>query len=318
MRFGQGDFVYELVEGWGKLPEGWAPFSDVVCVRVDADDRVIVFNRSDHPVIIFDRDGNVVGSWGEGVFDRPHGLALDPEGNVWTTDDLGHAVRKFSPDGTPLMVLGTPGHESDTGWTGDYDALRGGAPFNRPTNIAVSASGDIYVSDGYGNCKVHRFAADGTLIQSWGSAGNGQGQFRLPHGAWVEPENTVLIGDRMNDRIQRFSADGQFISEWSDVLQPNDFYRDANGIYYVAELGKQDGTVGDLGARVTVRNRDGAILSAWGDEGDPEIPGNMAAPHGICVDSRGDLYLGEVTYTGRISKGQVAPGTHVFQKFRRV
>ncbi len=82
MRFGQGDFVYELVEGWGTLPDGWTSFSDVVGVQVDSEDRVIVFNRGDHPVIVFDREGNFVSSWGEGAFNRPHGLAIDPDGNV--------------------------------------------------------------------------------------------------------------------------------------------------------------------------------------------------------------------------------------------
>jgi hypothetical protein len=317
MPFGQGTFRYELDPEFGKPPEGWE-YVDVVGVRVDSRDRVYVFNRGPHPVVVFERTGKLLGSWGEGVFARAHGLEIGPDDSVYCVGDLDHAVRKFTLDGKLLMTLGTPGQPSDTGWTGSYDDLRGGPPFNRPTNLAVGADGDLYVADGYGNCKTHRFSPDGELIRSWGEAGVGPGHFRLPHGACAEPDGSVLIGDRMNDRVQRFSPSGEYLGEWTDVRQPDDIYRDRDGVYYVAELGHQRPEGTRLGARVSMRDRDGKILSAWGDEGDPTAPGNMASPHGVCVDSRGDLYVGEVTYTSRISRGVLPPGTHVFQKFVRV
>jgi DNA-binding beta-propeller fold protein YncE len=317
VRVGQGDFVYELDQGWGKLPDGWE-YVDVVGVRVDRQDNVYVFNRGAHPVVVFDRDGKLLGSWGEGVFGRPHGLQIDGD-DVYCVDDLDHTVRKFTLDGKLGLTIGTPGQASRTGWTGSYDTLAGGPPFNRPTNLAVGANGDLYVSDGYGNCKTHRFSATGELIQSWGEAGTGPGQFRLPHGACAEPEGTILIGDRMNGRVQRFGPTGEYLGEWSDVRQPDDVYLDAQGNYYVAELGYLDGaTPTTLGARVTVRDRDGRIKSEFGDGGDATEPGNMASPHGICVDSAGNLFVGEVTYTSRISRGVLPAGTHVFQRFARV
>ncbi len=316
-RVGGGTHAYELDPTWGRLPDGWE-YRDVVGVRVGRDGRVYAFNRGTHPMIVFDRSGAIVATWGDGIFGNPHGLAMGPDGTLYCVDNGDHTVRAFTPEGALKWTIGTPGIASDTGWTGSYDTLRGGPPFNRPTNLAVGAQGDLYVSDGYGNCRVHRFSADGALKQSWGSAGRGAGQFRLPHGACGEPDGSVLIGDRANFRVQRFTADGQYRDEWADVQMPDDIYRDADGIYYVAELGKDGARAGDLGSRVTVRDRSGRILASWGDTGDPTEPGNICAAHGICTDADGNVYVGEVTQTARIGAGLVPAGTHVFQRFVRV
>jgi DNA-binding beta-propeller fold protein YncE len=315
-RVGSGDFVYEVDERWGQLPASWS-FVDVVGVVVDADDRVFVFNRGAHPMVIFERDGRLAGAWGEGVFTNPHGLQIGPDGSIYTVDNGDHTVRKFTPDGELLMTLGTPGQPSDTGYSGNLDAIRGGGPFNAPTNVAVAPDGSLYVTDGYGNCKVHHFAADGQLIRSWGEAGRGPGQFRLVHGVCVAPDGAVYVGDRANDRVQVFSPTGAFLREWSDVRMPDEVHLGPDGVFYVAELGHQS-TANGLGARVTIRDADGAILAGWGDEGDPAAAGACAAPHGIRVDSHGDLYLGEVTFTSRISAKLVKPSCHCFQKFVRV
>src|SRR5213076_324168 len=98
---------YRAVEGWGKLPEGWS-FVEATSVGVDAKDNVYVFNRGEHPVIVFDRDGNFLRSWGEGVFRRAHGITIGPDGTMWLTDDLHHTVRQFTPEGKLLLTLGDP------------------------------------------------------------------------------------------------------------------------------------------------------------------------------------------------------------------
>ncbi len=332
-RFGYGDYIYELDPEWGRLPDGWS-YVDASGVAVDDEDRVYVFNRGTHPVVVFDRSGRLLSAWGDGVFKNPHGIHFarsgDSGGVLYCVDNGDHTVRKCSLDGRVLFTLGTPGVPSETGkGEGGWDAIRGGPPFNGPTNAALSShpsdlgspdpSGDLYVTDGYGNCRVHRFAPDGTLKQSWGAAGGGPGQFRLPHGICIGPDGTIYAGDRQNSRVQRFSPSGDYLGEWSDVRRPDDlYYRD--GVFYVAELGYPDERVktDGLGARVTIRNASGAILSAWGDAGDPCAPGHCAAPHGIAVDSEGSLYLGEVTYTARVRRGLVPPTCHVFQKFVRV
>lgn len=317
-RVGANGFQYEVDERWGQLPASWS-LVDVVGVVVDQRDRVFVFNRGAHPMIVFEADGRLAASWGEGVFTNPHGLQIGPDGSIYTVDNGDHTVRKFSPDGKQLLLLGTPGQRSETGWSGSYDTLRGGPPFSAPTNVAVAADGSLFVTDGYGNCKVHHFSADGTLIGSFGEAGRGPGQFRLVHGICIGQDGLLYVGDRANDRVQVFTSSGEYVREWADVRQPDEIHLAPDGFFYVAELGRQEGIkVGDLGARVTIRNAEGTILAAWGDSGDPAAAGNFAAPHAIRVDSRGTLYVGEVTYTSRVSNKVVAPSCHCFQRFVRI
>ena len=169
---GLGSFRYEVRERWGKLPEGWS-FVEVTAVATDSQDRVYVFNRGEHPVIIFDRDGNVLGSWGEGMFVRPHGITIGPDETVYCTDDLDHTVKIFTLDGDSLRTLGTSGRPSDTGATSiDFRTIRhAGPPFHYPTNLALAPSGEMYVTDGYGNARVHKFASRRPPAHLLGRAG---------------------------------------------------------------------------------------------------------------------------------------------------
>jgi DNA-binding beta-propeller fold protein YncE len=193
----------------------------VAGVAVDSHDRVFVFNRGEHPLVVFDRDGTWRGSWGAGLFARPHGITIGPDDAVYCTDDVGHAVYKFSPEGRLLLTLGTAGVPSDTGATSmDFRTIiRSGAPFHYPTNLAIAPGGDLYVSDGYGNARIHRFSADGRLLHSWGEPGDGPGQFRIPHGIAVDQTGTVFVADRENSRIQLFDAKGTYLSSWTEAGQ---------------------------------------------------------------------------------------------------
>src|SRR5262245_25997354 len=215
------DFGYQADDHWAKVPFGWS-WTEVVGVATDSRDRAFVFSRGDHPLMVFNSDGTFVTSWGEGLFVRPHGICIGPDDAVYCTDDHDHTVRKFTPDGRLLMTLGVSGRPSDTGVTGfDYRTIvRAGPPFHYPTNVALSAQGELYVSDGYGNARVHRFAADGRLLFSWGEPGAGPGQFHLPHGIAVDREGTVYVADRENSRVQLFTPDGKYLSEWTDVARP--------------------------------------------------------------------------------------------------
>ena len=169
MLYYTGKHAYKLVNEWAKLPEGWS-YGDVCGLSIDSQDRVYVLNRGAHPVMVFDRDGNFLTSWGEGFFKRAHGSCIGPDNSVYCTDDVNHTVSKFTPEGDLLQVLGNIDEPSDTGYvlkSGLHESLatieRGGPPFNRPTGVALSPSGEIYVSDGYGNARVHKFSPDGTL-----------------------------------------------------------------------------------------------------------------------------------------------------------
>ena len=320
------EFGYEANDRWTKLPAGWS-WTEVVAVATDAQDRVFVFNRGEHPVVVFDGDGNFLRSWGEGLFARPHGIFVGPDDSVYCTDDLDHTVRKFTPDGNLLLTLGTSGKPSDTGATSvDYRTIiRVGPPFHYPTNVALSPSDEIYVSDGYGNARVHKFSADGRLIFSWGEPGNGPGQFKVPHGIAVDRQGTVYVADRENSRIQLFAPDGKFLSDWTDVARPCQVFIDDLGNVHVAELGFRAGmwpgtvapTADATGGRLSIFDRHGELQARWGGGENPCLPGDFFAPHGICVDSRGDIYVAEVVMSAGGNRGLVAPTCHTLQKFVR-
>jgi sugar lactone lactonase YvrE len=222
------------------------------------------------------------------------------------------------------MTLGTSGVPSDTGYDGsNLDTItHGGSPFNRCTNLAISPNGDLYVSDGYGNCRVHRFSPDGELKQSWGEPGKGPGQFNLPHGIWIDANERVLVADRENERIQLFSPDGEYLDEWTDVQRPCAIVIDEAGLVYVAELSSpadwKSYTRGvypnPRPGRVSVYDSKGTVVARWGGE-DIAAEGNFCAPHGITVDSRGNVYVGEVTHTLFGRHGTLPLGTHDIQKF---
>ena len=317
---------YEVVEGWEQLPDG-LHHGDVVGVGVDAGDRVFVFSRRESRVLVYEKDGTFQSAWGDGFFTpRTHGLTVAPDGTVYCVDEGRQVVHRFSPDGTLLQTIGTPDVASDTGYDGRSltSISRGGPPFNRPTNLAVAPNGDLYVSDGYGNARVHRFGADGTLIQSWGEPGSGPGQFHLVHGVAVGADGRVFVADRENDRIQIFSAEGEYQEEWTDVQCPTNIAIDPSGRIYVSELWRRRGDrsfrvgeiQGDQPGRVSVYDAGGNVLVRWGGP-DRCAPGNFVAPHDICVDSGGDVYVGEVTWTFGASRGDVPDDCHTLQKFAR-
>lgn len=326
MRVGAGRFQYEALARWQQLPEGWS-FVEVAGVATDSRDRVYVFTRGEHPVIVFDRNGKFLTSWGEGLFVRPHGITIGPDDAVYCTDDMDHTVRKFTPEGKLLLTLGTRGRCSETGIVGnDYRTIkRGGPPFNLPTNVALAKNGDLFVTDGYGNARVHRFAPDGRLLFSWGEPGSGPGQFNLPHGIAVDRDDTVYVADRENSRVQVFSPKGEFLGQWTDVVRPMQVLVDARDNVFVAEVGFRAGLYPWtappdplVGARVSVFTRDGKLLARWGEGDRPCAVGNFFAPHDICGDSRGDLYVGEVVMSAGGRKGLVPADCHALQKFVRL
>ena len=338
MRLGKGKFTYQLAEGWGQLPAGWT-LGEVPGVAVDSRDRVYVFNRSAHPVIVFDQEGRFLTSWGEGIFRVPHGIYIGPDDAVFCVDVGDHTVKKLTTEGTPLMTLGQENHPSNTGYDGQNVASikRGAGPFNRPTSVALAPSGEIYVSDGYGNARVHKFSAEGRLLQSWGEPGTGPGQFNLPHGICVDKRGLVYVGDRLNDRIQVFSSDGEFITQWTDIPRPNDLWLDQKEALFVAGLGlpPTPTSKGSL-SHVSIYSLEGTLLARLGGEGVDEAEmaprelvaqytgsgswltggGLFHAAHAVRADSRGDLYVGEVSISA--FRGAAPPGIHVFQKFLRV
>ena len=325
---GSGEFTFELVDGWEQLPSGWT-HGDVAGVATDSKDRVYVFNRSEHPVIVYERDGRFLKSWGEGVFTRPHGITLHKD-VVYCADDTDHTVRALTLDGELLWTLGNLNQPSDTGYSAEGRAnlasiKRGAGPFNRPTRLSVAPDGELYVSDGYGNARIHRFSADAKLIQSWGEPGTEPEHFTLPHSVWVHTDGRVFVCDRENDRIQIFDRSGKLLEIWSDVTRPGDLLIDSAGHVFIGEMAwNTDETHMDgrpfgesRTAQISVRDMSGKELTHWGGA-DPCAPASFASPHGMCMDSHGDLYVGEVTHTALSRSGRWHQGCHSLQKFVRL
>ncbi len=281
MAFGAGSYTYEVQEGWGQLPEGWK-FGWIPAVAVDSQDRIYVYSRSERPMVVFDREGAFLASWGEDILKDAHGIFIDAEDHIYCIEREVHVMHKFTADGQLLMTLGTPDQ-----------AGADGEPFNLPTDLALGPDGEMFISDGYGNARVHKYSPDGELIMSWGTPGTGPGEFNLPHCVRVDRHNRVLVADRSNNRIQFFTLDGEYIDEWGGFLHPDTIFIDGDDIVYVAELDQ----------RVTILTLDGEIIAQWGSDRGSEIPGEFfACPHGMWVDSHGDLYVSEVQADGRLQK----------------
>ena len=202
---GSGKYTYRVNEEWQRPPAGL----DVraCAVSVDSQDQVYCFNRNpEHPIVIFDRDGNFLSSWGAGLFTFPHAIRIVRENGrdvVWLCDEHHQQFQKFTTDGTLLQTIGEKGARSDTGVPADdfssaawKKVTHGGGPFNLPTDIAFGPDGSMFMTDGYGNARVHKFSPDAKYQFSWGEPGTAPGQFNLPHGVWIDRRGRVLVADR--------------------------------------------------------------------------------------------------------------------------
>ena len=324
---------FQPVTDWEELPDGFTHF-DVPDVAVDGDDNVYLLTRLQPRILVYTRDGRYLRSWGEDSFsNRPHGLTAAPDGTLYYVDEGEHIVRHFDAEGNDLGYIGTPGIPSDTGHDKSgksaYErvatVVRGAGPFNRPTALAVGPDGDLYVSDGYGNARIHRFTPEGELINSWGEPGIGPGEFHVPHSILVLDDGRVLVADRENDRVQVFDSEGTFLEIWDDVQRPTALTVDAAGAIYVGELawwpGERSWVDGFVyrqkPARISILDSRGRPQVRWTSEGDGRGPGRFIAPHGLAVDSYGDLYVGETAYNFTKANGVSEPEVNSFHKFTR-
>jgi hypothetical protein len=293
---GSGKYVYEELAEWAELPDGWS-FKEVVDIAVDAQDHVYVFGRGEHPVVVFEPDGRFVRAWGEGLFSRPHGLTLGPSGeSLYCVDDEAHCIYHCSLEGQVLGTMGIPGRPAPR---------HSGRPFNRPTKVAFDPlTADFYIADGYGNARVHKFSSNGQHLFSWGAYGCEPGQFNLVHSIATDSAGLVYVADRENHRIQVFDPCGNFVDHWSSLHRPCGLHI-AGGMAYVGQLptGLQvNADYPNLGACISIHDLSGKRLARLGDVVVGEGPGKFIAPHGLITDSRGDIYVGEVSWTDYGSK----------------
>lgn len=277
---GSGRYTYEFVQDYLRLPPGES-FGRITSVATDSQDRLYVLQRKNPPVMVFDRAGNFLSSWGSGTFMGPHAMNIYND-IAYTTDRDDSVAVVYTLDGRPLQIIGERGVHSDTGCekrTGPV--LRAAGPFNNVTAIALSPSGDLYITDGDRNARVHRYSRDGKLLASWGEPGSGPGQFHVPHAAVVAPDGKVYVCDRGNKRVQIFTADGKYLGEWTGMGGPGNIVRDADGVYYICEQGS-DGHEG----QVNIRDESGAVLARFATR----------QVHWLCMDAHGDIYLGSAKH----------------------
>lgn len=265
-----GDRRYSVVRPFAKFPAGMTP-GRLSAGAVDSKGNLHICQRADPPVLVFDRQGTFLRSYGEGLIVESHGICITADDRVLVVDRDGHQVLAFDQTGRLLFTLG------------QREKPQQGAPFSHPTDIAVGPNGDMYVSDGYGNTLIHQFSADGKLKRSWGEPGDAPGQFTTPHGIAVLKDGRVLAGDRENNRIQVFDPDGKYLSEWKHFYHPMDIYVNGKGLVFVS----------DQGPGVHARREDGSIVG--------RCKPALAMPHGLAGDRDGTLYIIE-THTPQVTR----------------
>ncbi len=244
----------------------------VSAVATDSKGDILVFHRSEHPILRFDRTGKLLRSFGDGLFSSAHGLRIDADDNIWVTDNANHTVIKFNRDGDILLTLGkrnVAGQDS--------------SHFNKPADVAFASNGDFYVADGYGNSRVVKFNKAGDFLMAWGKKGTGPGEFNLPHAVQVDAQGRVYVGDRENNRIQVFDADGTFLRQFGEMA-PFGLYITQEQFLFVA-----DGRANKV-HKMTLA---GKVLTSWGTTG--EEPGNFRMAHALTVAQDGAVYVTEIT-----------------------
>lgn len=295
---------YRTVEGWAKLPAGrvWGSTS-AVAIAKDGE-SVWVGERcganlctgSDlDPILLFDRSGNLVRSFGKGMVNWPHGITVDHEGNVWVTDGradttkgTGHQVLKFSPTGELLMTLGKKGggREADHFW--------------QPNAVLVAPNGNIFVAEGHSssptaNARIFKFDRTGKLLKTWGSKGTGPDQFDQPHALAMDSRGRLFIGDRSNNRIQIYDQEGTLLDSWLQFSRASGIFIDANDVMYVAD--SESGSISPTrpewkrGIRIGSA-RTGQVTAFIPDP--VETTRNTSAAEGVAVDKHGVIYGAEV------------------------
>ena len=296
---------YKKIETSFAGPEGRA-LGSISTVEPDLEGRSIwVADRcganscagSKLPVVMkFDASGKLVTSFGAGVFLFPHGIHVDPQGNVWVVDAYptanaigggpapagGHHIVKFSPEGKVLLRLGMPG------MTG-ADEMH----FNQPSDVVTAPNGDIFVADGHGgdsNARIVKYTRDGKFIKTFGKKGTAPGEFDTPHAIAMDSKGRLFVADRNNNRIQIFDQEGKFLEQWHQFGRPSGIYIDKNDVIYVAdsESNKARNT-SEWKRGIRIGSAKDGSVRAFIEDSESTAPAHSGA-EGVGVDAAGNVY----------------------------
>ncbi len=298
--------TYEVVDSlWGQASAGRdfgavsaiypAPDGQSIWVAERCGANICVDSDVD-PVMRFDLDGNLLTSFGAGLFAWPHGMFVDSEGDVWVADAVGyapvpegwgHVIFEFSPEGELLRTLGRKGLGGD-----------GPDVFAKPSDILVAPDGSIFIADGHdagGNNRIVKLSPDGDFLLAWGEGGEADGQFQDPHALAMDSQGRLFVGDRGNSRIQIFEQDGTHLETWTHFGRPSGLFIDANDVLYATDSESNTGrNPGVLRGIYIGSARTGEVTFFVPDpEPDPDNSGTSGA-EGIAVDAFGNLYGAEV------------------------
>jgi sugar lactone lactonase YvrE len=302
---GSGEHTYEVTHDWGELPAD-IKYGNTHGVCEDARGHIYIHHtvnadseKSDS-MVVFDKKGKFVKSWGKDFKGGAHGLLIHNEGKqqfLYLCDTKRGLMVKTTLDGEEVFTLGYPKEAEPYTKQIKYS----------PTNLAIAPNGDIYIGDGYGSSYVNQYDKDGKYIRTFGGKGKEAGQLDCPHGIAVDyrlAEPNLIVADRSNKRLQRFTLDGKYIDVMEGFSAPCYFGFYKNG----------DVVVPDLFAKVTVLNKDNKIVADLGDDSESKYmatrkltrdhftPGKFVCPHGACFDHAGNIFVVEWVEVGRVSK----------------
>jgi len=267
---------------WGQMPG----------ITVDNQDQVYIFTRSRPAVQVYQPDGKFLRAWNVEDFGGAHYIRIGPKGNVWTANINNHVVRKYSPEGKLLLTLGQPGRAGS-------DRRH----FDRPTDMVVLPTGDIFVSDGYGNRRVMHFDAAGKYVNQWGQAGTKPGRFALPHSIVADSHGRLYVADRENARIQVFDTKGKLLAVWADLITPWGLWLTKKGELWVCGSSPLKDNTGkwlvippsdQVLMKLSLKGKVLLRVPLKKTTAPPGKPGQLNWVHGIAFDSQGNLYLGDI------------------------
>ena len=288
--------VYEVDADWPKRTEN-TPWSDMPGVAIDISGDIWCYTRTQPAIQVYSPQGDLVKSWETEANSTAHQIKIDKEGNIWLADVGLHLVRKFTREGKELLRIGTKGEPG-----------RDKTHLNKPTDMAIASNGDIYISDGYGNARIVHCDKNGQFIKSWGTLGNTDGRFSIPHAIAIDSKDNIYIADRNNVRVQVYDTEGQLKASWKNIVVPWGFCITPNDEIWVCGSTpmkwrfdpKYPGA--PLGCppkdQVFMQFRpDGKLQQMWSvpkaTDG-KERPGELNWVHCLAVDKHGNIYAGDI------------------------